>query len=62
MRDLKELASSELDKIGIIDKRDVLDGTVIRMPKAYPAYFGSYDQFHLIKDFTDEFFKFISYR
>ena len=53
--ELKELAASELDKIGIIDKDDLLDGTVVRMPKAYPAYFGTYDQFYLIKDFTDIF-------
>ena len=26
----------------MIDRRDVLDGTVVRVPKAYPAYFGEY--------------------
>ena len=25
------------------------------MPKAYPAYFGSYDDFGVIRDFTDGF-------
>jgi UDP-galactopyranose mutase len=25
------------------------------MPKAYPAYFGSYENFHEIRDFTDQF-------
>ena len=32
----------ELEKIGLIDRKDVLDGTVVRVPKAYPAYFGEY--------------------
>ncbi len=44
-------AIDELSKIGIIDQNDVLDRTVIRAPKAYPAYFGSYDRFDLLKDF-----------
>lgn len=48
-----EFAIDELDQIGIIEKEDVLDSTVIRMPKTYPAYFGSYDDFHIIRDFTD---------
>ncbi len=34
-----ELAPGELDKIGIIEADDVLDSTVIRMPKTYPALF-----------------------
>ena len=48
-------AIEELAKIGIIEKEDVLDNTLIRMPKAYPAYFGTYDQFHVIRNFTDKF-------
>ncbi len=39
------LASRELAKIGIIDPADVLDATVLRMPKTYPAYFGTYARF-----------------
>jgi hypothetical protein len=38
-------AIDELAKIAIIEKADVLDSTVIRAPKAYPAYFGTYDRF-----------------
>ena len=34
----------------IINKDDVLDSTIIRMPKTYPAYFGSYDDFHIIRN------------
>ena len=53
--ELKEYATSELDKIGIIDKAKVLDGTVIRMPKTYPAYFGTYDRFDTIRTYLDGF-------
>ena len=51
----KELAISELVKIGVIDRDDVLDGVVIRMEKTYPAYFGSYDDFDVIRNYTDSF-------
>jgi len=50
-----KFAIDELAKIDIIEKEDVLDKVVIRMPKTYPAYFGTYDQFHVIKNFTDKF-------
>lgn len=50
-----EFAIDELAKIGIIDKEDVLDSVVIHMPKAYPAYFGTYDQFDTVKDYVDTF-------
>lgn len=49
------LAKTELAQIGIIEMDDVLDATVLRMPKTYPAYFGSYDRFGEIRDFVDQF-------
>ena len=36
-------------------QNDVLDGVVIRTPKAYPAYFGSYDQLPELVDFLNEY-------
>jgi protoporphyrinogen oxidase len=48
-------AIDELAKIDIIHKDDVLDHVVIRMPKTYPAYFGTYNSFHIIRDFVDRF-------
>lgn len=50
-----EFAKNELEKIGIIEKKDVLDSTVIRVQKAYPAYFGSYDNFDTLKNYLDNF-------
>ncbi|GGK57939.1 NAD(P)/FAD-dependent oxidoreductase [Rufibacter glacialis] len=51
--DLKQLAIDELQKLGIISADQVIDGTVVKMPKAYPAYFGSYSQFHKVQAFLD---------
>ncbi|MEE8523973.1 MAG: NAD(P)/FAD-dependent oxidoreductase, partial [Thermoanaerobaculia bacterium] len=53
--DMIALAEEELDRIEIIDRRDVLDGVVIRMPKTYPAYFGTYDRFGELQAFLDGF-------
>ncbi|OGH99906.1 MAG: hypothetical protein A2Y25_05440 [Candidatus Melainabacteria bacterium GWF2_37_15] len=49
-----EFAKDELQKIDIIDKKDVVDAVVIAMPKAYPAYFGTYDNLKTVKDFVDK--------
>jgi len=37
-RDLVELGRREMTAIGLIDPARVVDGTVVRMPKAYPVY------------------------
>jgi protoporphyrinogen oxidase len=50
-----DFAAGELDKIDIIERADVLDGVVIRVPKTYPAYFGTYDEFDVIRSYTDRF-------
>lgn len=51
--ELRALARRELAHIGLIAEADVLDGTVIRMAKAYPAYFGSYADFGKVRAFVD---------
>jgi protoporphyrinogen oxidase len=35
-------ASAELEQLGLARRTDVIDGTVIRMPKAYPIYDAAY--------------------
>lgn len=52
--DLAKFAAMELEKIGFADVKDVLDSIVIRIQKAYPAYFGSYDNFNIIREYTDK--------
>lgn len=51
--DMIQFAVNELAEIGIINKSSIRDGVVIRVPKAYPAYFGSYSDFSLVRNFTD---------
>jgi protoporphyrinogen oxidase len=53
--DMIALATEEMQKIGIISGSDVRDATVIRVPKTYPAYFGTYEQFDELKDYISEF-------
>jgi protoporphyrinogen oxidase len=48
-----KFAIAELAKIDLIDPADTLDWHVARVPKAYPAYFGSYDQFDTLREFAD---------
>ena len=50
----KQLAASELAKIGAIDSVDeILDSTVHKVKKAYPAYFGTYKQLNVLRDYLD---------
>jgi len=51
--EMSALAKRELDKIGIINEADVIDSTVHRMPKTYPAYFGTYSQFGELREYVD---------
>jgi len=44
-----------VDRIGILKAEDVEDSHVVRNPKTYPAYFGTYDRFDTIRGFTDNF-------
>jgi len=48
-----DFAARELAKIGLIALADVLDGTVVRVPKAYPAYFGAYSQIGRVRSYLD---------
>ncbi len=51
--DLKTFAIAEVAKIGILDAADVSDAHVVRVPKTYPAYFGTYSRFDELKTFTN---------
>ncbi|MES1218635.1 MAG: hypothetical protein ABUT20_24235, partial [Bacteroidota bacterium] len=52
---IQGMAITELEKMGLARIEDVLDATVRRMEKTYPAYFGTYDRFEEIRSFTDQF-------
>ena len=50
------MATDELVRMGIIESKDnVLDATRIKVKKASPAYFGSYDHFDRVKKELDKF-------
>jgi len=53
--ELKQFAAHELEKIGILRTAEVLDAHVVRVPKTYPAYFGSYNRFDELRTWTDGF-------
>ncbi len=42
--DLVELGRREIDRLNLASADDVIDGTVVRMPKAYPVYDGVYQE------------------
>jgi len=52
---IQEQAALELGKMGLARAEDVLDITVRRMEKTYPAYFGSYKDFGKVRQYTDQF-------
>jgi protoporphyrinogen oxidase len=53
--DIAELAIRELAKIGLASASDVLDSTVLRVEKTYPAYFGAYERFDEVKEYINKF-------
>lgn len=54
-KNLIDLAKYEMEKIGIVDQVDVIDATVMRVEKTYPAYFGTYNQFDTLRQYLDSF-------
>jgi protoporphyrinogen oxidase len=54
-KNIIRLATDELSGLGLIDTNRFLDATVVRTANAYPAYFGTYDQFDKIRSFVGSF-------
>lgn len=53
--EIKKFAIAEVAHIGILKAADVRDAHVVRVPKTYPAYFGTYDRFDEIVKYMDRF-------
>jgi protoporphyrinogen oxidase len=53
--EMARFAIEEVARIGILKAEDVDDSHVVHVPKTYPAYFGSYDRFDVIRRYTDSF-------
>jgi protoporphyrinogen oxidase len=53
--DLIELGKQELERIGLAEPRDIVDGCVFRVPKAYPVYDADYAGYlQIVRDFVDD--------
>ena len=53
-RELIELGKREIEILGLVRSSDVEDGSVVRMPKAYPAYDSKYQEMlDIIRPFLD---------
>ena len=53
--DMINFGISELEKLNILTKDDVINSKYISVDKAYPAYFGAYKDFDTVKDFLNKF-------
>ena len=50
---LRRLGVAEMQKLRLAAPEDCLDGVVIRMPKAYPGYYGTYARFGELRAWLD---------
>ncbi len=53
--EMKQFAIAEVEKIGILEPGAVQDAHVERVPKTYPAYFGTYNRFSELRAYLDGF-------
>ena len=53
--EVAKFAIKEVASIGILNEDEVRDFCVHRVPKTYPAYFGTYERFDEIVRYTDKF-------
>jgi protoporphyrinogen oxidase len=53
--EMAKFAIDEMVKIKFICRADVLDYTVIKVPKTYPAYFGTYPEFEKVQSYLNGF-------
>ena len=51
--DLQRMGVAEMRRLNLAAAADCLDGIVIRMPKAYPGYYGTYARFDELRRYLD---------
>jgi len=52
--ELINLALKELNQIGILNPKFYLDGKVVKCPKAYPSYTGTYEKLDVVQDHVNQ--------
>lgn len=50
---IRETAIREMEMIGILQREQVLDAVVVKVPKAYPSYYGAYSRFGEVREALD---------
>jgi protoporphyrinogen oxidase len=50
---LVALGIAEMQKLRLADPRECVDGVAIRVPKAYPGYYGAYAHFDEVRAYLD---------
>jgi protoporphyrinogen oxidase len=53
--EIAKFAIAEIEKIGILHASDIVDSHVVRVPKTYPAYFGTYNRFDELVEYMNRF-------
>ena len=53
--DFIAFAKDEIEHIGIVDKADIKDAVRVKVKKAYPSYFGTYEQFATAREYLQTF-------
>ena len=53
--ELQKFGVAEMRRLNLAEPADHLDGVVIRMPKAYPGYYGTYARFDELRHYLDAF-------
>jgi len=53
-KEMFEFVKKELISINFIFEDDIIDWTIIKEKKAYPAYYGSYKNFDIIRNYFDK--------
>jgi protoporphyrinogen oxidase len=53
--EIVQFAIEEVARIGILNANEVRDSCVFRVPKTYPAYFGTYNRFDKIIRYMDRY-------
>ena len=53
--ELMRLGIAEMKRLNLAAPEDHLDGIAIRMPKAYPGYYGTYGRFEELRSYLDAF-------
>ena len=52
-QEMIDFGLSELQKLNIVNPEDVIDTVRVKVKKAYPAYFGTYKDFDIVKQYLN---------